>query len=69
MFYGQNKSNNLQNPLHVFLNNTIYKKKPDLPEKKPKVVKDEGGVEGRYDRGQRFNFFLGFPKKGLHCML
>ena len=27
--------------------------------KKPKAVKDRGGVEGRYDRGQRFNgFFL-----------
>ena len=32
------------------------------PQKKPKAAKDGGGVEGRYDRSQRFNgFFLKLP--------
>ena len=45
---------------HALLNNPINKK-TDPPKK---AVKDrEGGVEGRYDRGQRFTGFFceGFP--------
>ena len=47
---------------HVLLNNPINKK-IDPPEKKPKVVKDRGGVGGRFDRGQKFNvlFFCNLP--------
>ena len=57
MFYDQNKSKILQNLFHALLKNPINKK-TDPPQKKPKAVKDRGGVEGRYDRGQRFNVFF-----------
>ena len=34
--------------------------------KKPNTVKDSGGVQGRYDRGQRFIFFFyAFPNSVL----
>ena len=36
------------------------------PRKKiPKAVKPRGGVQGRYDRGQRFFFFYAFPNSVL----
>ena len=52
-----------KNLFHALINNTINKKR--TPQKKPKAVKDRGGVEGRYDRGQRFNGFF----KASHCLL
>ena len=55
-FYAQNEPTFLQNLFHAVLNNQINKKEP--PKKKPKAVKVRGGVEGRNDRGQRFNVFF-----------
>ena len=44
---------------------TLSIKKTDPPDKKPKAVKDRGGgVEGRFDCGQRFNVFF---KASLKC--
>ena len=53
----------LQNLYHALLNNPINKKKQPPLKKNPKAVKDMGGgVNGMYDRGQRFNgFFLRVP--------
>ena len=45
-FYGQNKSNILQNLFHALLNNPINKKTDPPKEKKPKAVKDRGGGRG-----------------------
>ena len=44
-FYGQNKSNILQNLFHALLNNHINKKQTP-PQKKLKAVKDRGGSQG-----------------------
>ena len=58
-FHGQNEPKILQNLFHTILINPINKKTA-LEEKKPKAVKDRGGVRGRFDRGQRFNVFFVF---------
>ena len=43
-FYGQNKSKILQNLFHALLNHHINKKQNPTPRKKPKAVKDSGGL-------------------------